>query len=358
MIKKSLIGVSFALIVAGCGSGGGGSAQSDVLAIVNGETIPMLDYYKTMERKGRVTALVNPQTLTVDSQNGRVMPQVTMVQPQPSLAIQALQDCLVNELIRQVAKDEGVFPKPTDVDAEIKLQEERNPNFIKDATKTGLSIDQIKSEIALSLARLGLQSKGVTVTQEEVDKYIKDNPAAFTEPAKASLLYIEVADEATKALVDKELKEQQAFPAVAQHYSMQANGKETGFRFPTENIKDMPAALQKLVGETREFSTTKWVQDGATKHWVKFYVTRKVKATPITINNYIKQMVKRELMRTKGTRANDPDKRVADKLKTAKIEVKVKHLADSWTEIFKQITKAQDQKPAEAAAPPTATTTP
>jgi hypothetical protein len=346
LIKKSLIGISFALIVAGCGKGGGGGSQGDVLAVVNGEAIPMIDYYKTMERKPRITALVNPATLTVDSQNGRVMPQVTLVQAQPSLAIQALQDCLVNELIRQVAKDEGVYPKPADINSEIKLQEERNPNFIKDASKTGLSLEQIKSEIALSLARLNLQAKGVTVTDQEVTQYIKDTPASFTEPAKASLLYIEVADEATKGLVDKELKEGQTFPVVAQHYSLQPNGKETGFRFQTENIKDMPAALQKLVAETREFSATKWVQDGASKHWVKFYVSRKVKATPITINNYIRQMVRRELMRTKGSRANDPDKRVADKLKTAKIEVKVKHLAESWDEIFKQITKAQEQKPA------------
>lgn len=352
MIKKSLIAVSFALIVAGCGKGGASGSDGEILAVVNGESIPMLDYYKTMERKARITAMVNPSALRADPQSGRLVPQVSLVQVQPSLAIQALQDCLVNELIRQVAKDEAVYPKPADVDAEIKLQEERNPNFIRDASKTGLSIDQIKSEIALSLARLGLQSKGVTVTPEEVDKYIKDNPVAFTEPAKASLLYIEVADEANKALVDKELKAGQTFPVVAQHYSMQPNGKETGFRFHTETIKDMPTALQKLVAETREFASTKWVQDGGTKHWVKFYVNRKMKATPISINNYIKQMVKRELMRAKGSRANDPDKRVAEKLKTAKIEVKVKHLAESWTEIFKQITKAQEQQPPAAPTTP------
>jgi hypothetical protein len=295
----------------------------------------MSTYFKTMERKSRITALVNPATMQVDSASGRVLPQITIVEVRPAMAFQALQECIANEIIRQVAKDEGVFPDDKAVDAEIKLEEERNPNFVKDLSKDGLSLEQIKSELALRLARIGLQSKGVTVTDEEVTKFIKDNPASF-----ADLLYMEVADEKTRDLADKELKEGQMFAAVAQHYSLQAGGKSVGFRFPVRAINQMAPALQKMVGETREFTATKWVFDDATKHWVKFYVQRKTKATPVPVTNYLKQMVKRELLKQKGTRANDPDKRVAEKLKTSKIEIKVKYLEEPWKTAFAKLTQA------------------
>lgn len=339
MIKRSLFSVGLAAVaLAGCKGGG----SSEELAVVNGQSIPMSSYFKTMERKSRVTAVVNPAQMQVDPGSGRVLTQVMVVQVNPSLAFQALQECIANEIIRQVAKDEGVFPNEKAVDAEIKLEEERNPNFIKDLSKDGLSVEQIKSELALRLARLGLQAKGVKISDEEVDKYIKDNPAAFTQPATADLLFIQVADEKTRDLADKELKEGQMFAVVAQHYSLQPGGKAAGFKFPVRIVSQMSQALQKMVGETREFSATKWVYDDGTKNWVKFYVQRKTKATPVPITNYLKQMVRRELEKKKGTKANDPDKRVAEKLKTSKIEIKVKYLEEPWKEAFARLTQATE----------------
>lgn len=349
MINKSLIGISFlALAIVGCGkssSTGGGAGEE--LAIVNGVSIPMGDYFKTMERKTRVTAVVNPQSLAVDPGSGRLGTQLTVVQPSPSLAFQALQECIANEIIRQVAKDEGVYPKPEDVEKEIKLEEERDTNFVKNQSTEGLSIDQIKSELTLRLARLNLQAKGITVTDADVDKYVKENPAAFTQPATADLQYIEVGDQKTRDLADKELKEGQMFAAVAQHYSTQVNGKDQRYRFAVRNIRDMAPALQKLVNETKEFTSTKWVYDDGSKKWVKFYVERKTKAQPVVMNNYLRQMVKRELQRVKGTRGQDPNKRISDKLKSSKIEIKVKYLEEPWKKAYAELTKPQEAaKPA------------
>jgi len=348
LIKKSLFGIGLAaLALTGCNKGASATG-GDILATVNEVSIPMDDYFKTMERKSRVTAVVNPANLSVDQGSGRVLPQVSVVEIRPSLAFQALQECIANEVIRQVAKDEGVYPSAEDVDKEIKLEEERNPNFVKDTSKEGLTIEQIKSQLALRLARLNLQTKGTTVTDEEVSQFIKENPADFTQPATADLLYMEVRDTNDRDLADKELKEGQMFAAVAQHYSVQKNGKEDQFRFPERVINRMAPALQKLVAENKEFTATKWVYDDATKHWVKFYVQRKNNAQPVNITNYIKQMVRRELMKKKGNRANDPDKRVADKLKLAKIEIKVKYLEEPWKKAFAELTKPQEQPAAEA----------
>lgn len=341
MIKKSLIGISIlALATVGCNKGG--SSASEELAIVNGVSIPMTDYFKTMERKGRLTAVVDPQSLRADPNSGQLGTQLTVVQPSPSMAFQALQECIANEIIRQVAKDESVYPKPEEVEAEIKLEEERDPNFVKNQSQQGLSIEQIKNELTLRLARLNLQAKGITVTDADVDTYIKENPAQFTQPAMADLQYIEVPDQKTKDLAEKELKEGQMFAAVAQHYSTQANGKDMQYRFQERVISRMAPALQKLVGETKEFTSTKWVYDDGSKKWVKFYVQRKTKAEPVKVNNYLRQMVKRELQRMKGTRGQDPNKRISDKLKASKIEIKVKYLEEPWKKAYAELTKPQE----------------
>ncbi|MBC8065988.1 MAG: SurA N-terminal domain-containing protein [Chlorobia bacterium] len=342
MIRKPFIGLCFAAFaVIGCGKGGDG----DVLAVVNGETIPMAEYFKTMERKSRVTAMVDPQTMRVDQSSGRIAPQVIVVQVQPSIAFQALQDCIVNTVVKQLAVDEGVYPSEADIEKEIKLQEIRRPTLVKDLSGEGLSIDQIKHDLGISLAQHNLKSKGVTVTNEEVQTYIKENPKEFTVPASAELLYMEVQDDKTRDLADKELKEGQLFAAVAQHYSLQPEGKEKQFRFPISNISQMNPTIQKLVGATRELTASTWIQDPQSKRWFKFYVGRKTPAKLATLDEFAKELVKRALKERKGGRANDLDKRVIEKLKGASIAIEVKYLQEPWKKAFENLTKSANAKP-------------
>ncbi|HJP83592.1 MAG TPA: peptidyl-prolyl cis-trans isomerase [Fimbriimonadaceae bacterium] len=327
------------LLAVGCGKSGDG----DTLAIVNGVSIPMRDYYQTMERKDVVTAFVNPSTMSVDRGNGQLAPQVTVVRLQPAMAFQALQECIANEVIRQVAKDEGVYPTDEDLQQEIKLQEEAKPNFVKEASENGLTIDQIKNALAMQLVRHNLQAKGAKPpTDEEINDYIKANPAQFTEPARAALLYIEAVDDKTKTLAEKELKEGNMFAAVASRYSVAPDAKAKGYRYPTEVVPQMPVALQKLVEKTKENTMTSWNKDDRTGHWVIFYVQRKAKPKPAQLNHYFRTMLSRQLQARKGVRSNDPDKRIAEKLKASKIEIKIKYLEEPWKKAFEELTKPKE----------------
>jgi len=340
-----------ALAVAGCSKGGGG----DTLAVVNGESIPMSQYYKTMEMKQSVVAQVDPSRLTVDPSSGQIPRQVAEVAVDPSyrLSVQVLRDCINDTITKQLAKDEGVYPTKEEIDGEIDLQQKRKPNYVKDLSAAGYTVDEIKSGIASQLCMLRLMSKGITVTPDEVNQYIKENPARFTEPEQAVLSMIEVPDQKTKDQADKELKEGQLFNSVAQHYSVQSDGKARGYRFPETAVDRFPVALKVLVAKTAEFAQTDWQYDKPSTHWVKFYVEKKIKAKPIAVDDFVKEMVRRDLLVNKGGRANDVNKRLADKLKASKIEVKVKYLEDPWKKLYDSMTAANSTSAPTAQAPNT-----
>jgi hypothetical protein len=355
LVKKALFGMSIvAVAMAGC-KGGGGSVESAVgtneLAVVNGQSIPITYYYSLMEHADLVTAIVDPNSLVPDS-TGKFPPQVTRVQITPALNLQVLRDAINSELIRQLAKADNLYPSGEAIDKEIAYQQSRDVDYVKKLNNQGFSVEQIKDRIGLELARFNLLTKGMSATPEDIDKFIADNPTKFINPASASLLMIEVGDKNTKALADKELSQQQLFSAVAQHYSIQQNGKSLGYHFPQTNLDRFPPALRALVDKTKEFSTTDWQYDAPTKHYVKFYIERKVPAKKITIDDKIKEAVRREVLATKGQQANDVNKRINDFLKTSKIEIKVNALQEPWKQAFEQLVKNGDQaeKPGSQAA--------
>lgn len=346
MIKKSLIGLSLAAIaVAGCSRG-----SSDTLAIVNGESVPMSEYYKTLEMKGSVVAQVDPSRLNVDPASGSIPRQLTEVAIDSSyrLNVQALRDCINQTVTKQLAKDEGLYPTSKDVDDEIKFQEKRKPSYVKDLSATGMSVEQIKNDLAVNMAVVRLVGKGVTVTPTEVDEYIKGNPQEFTEPEQAVLAMIEVGDAKTKDLVDQELKGGQLFTTVAQHFSIQQDGKSRGYHVPETQVQRLSPLLKSLVAKTPEFSQTDWQYDNkGSGHWFKFYVEKKVKAKPLNIDDYVKEMIKRKLLVAKGSKVNDVNKRIGDKLKASKIEIKVDYLKDPWKKVYDSMTAT----PKEASTP-------
>ena len=331
-----LAGVA-SLAIYGCG---GGDSGRETLAVVNGVNIPLTEYYRTMERKRTVVAQVNPNNLGVNPSTGRVAVQDAVVTLNPSMAFQALQECIANELIKQVAMDEGVYPKAEEIDAEIKLQEEEDPAFVKKKSEDGLTIDQIKSELALSLARYKLQSKGVTVTDAEVSDYIKQQPQLNTVPAGVEALYIVVVDPKLRAIVDKELKQGAAFASVAGRYTADPTGKDKGFKIRAF-INQLPAYMRSAVEKTNPDSATPWLKNPESNQFYKFYVLRKNKATPRELKNRERVLIKRALEIERGRRGKDADKQIQDKLKSSKIEVKVKYLQEPWRKVFTELTKAK-----------------
>lgn len=322
MKKTILIGVAAslaALFVAGCGRGGGGG-----LAMVNGESISAEDFNKYLETK---------DTVTVMTPSGPAEARVA-----GSLAFQALKDLVARKILMQLAKDEGVAPAEADVLAELELRKKLNPNYIKQVTAGGMSIQRLKEDIAVGLAREKLLSKGITITKDEVDKYIATNKEAFMEPARADMQWIFVKTEAAKSAVDKELATGQPFSSVAQRLSEFPNARQDQGRFPQAVIRDMPQELQDLVSKTPELKVSEWLKlsDG----WAKFSIQKKTPAKAINMDESRKLLVQRQLAQERGGQAVDLNKRISDKLKSSEIKVEDPSLKEPWERAMEELKKA------------------
>ena len=143
----------------------GKSPTSDVAATVNGEPLALPDYYQHMGLK---------QTAQVMTNHGGTEMRVL-----GNFGLQALQEMVDQKVLLQMAKEQGVLPTEAEVSAEEKFQTELRPNYMSVLQDQGLTPEIIQNELMVGLAREHLIMKGVTVSDTEIEKYIKDNPKKF-----------------------------------------------------------------------------------------------------------------------------------------------------------------------------------
>ena len=244
----------------------GGAAAGDTVATVNGDAITKESYYRLLERKPTVT-VVPPVS---DSGVARVA---------GTLGFQAIADLIKNQLIVQLAKDEGVPPTDGDLVNELKYQQALKPSFLTDLQKEGFTKEAVLGELRYALAQEKIVTKGITVPESEVDNYIKANPKSFEEPKAVQMSWIRVTTPEKKAQVDTQLGSGQSFPQVAELYSEAPNARALKGRFPQNVYDTFPPALKKIADETSEGKTTDWIKDGDA--FVKFSVEQKRDAKPI-----------------------------------------------------------------------------
>jgi parvulin-like peptidyl-prolyl isomerase len=252
------------------------------------------------------------------------------------------------QLMLEVAKDEGVLPTPDDVTKELDRRKRQNADYITTLEHQGLSLDEIKQDVLLSLASERIQTKGVTVSVAEAKKYISDNKQAFTNPPQAKLLLV-VVKSSDKAKVDADLKSGQSFPAVAMKYSTVPNARQNGGAFPVTNVSQMPPVLQKLINSTPVDKTTPWQKDG--ENWVKFDIQSKTPAKPMPITDDVVDAVQRELAKKKSTNGPDFQKRMIEKINSAKVDLSVPAYQDGWA-AFVQSNQAHPGQAAPRTAAP------
>jgi hypothetical protein len=340
-IKNSFFVAAFAsLVLVGCRGSGGG----DNLATVNNEPITMDEFHRYLERKPVV------QVIGEDG-NQKELPVYA------SLGFQAMRDLVNRRILLQLAKDDNVYPTDADVKNELDFQVKRRPDFIRQLQAQGLTIEDIRRDLTLDLAKERIITKGITVTKEEAQKYIKDNPKAFETPAQAKLRLIVVRDDAAKKQVDADLAAGKPFAQVAVQYSVAPNVRQTQGQFPITDVSRMPALLQQIVNATPEMKATDWKQDG--QQWVKIFVEQKVPAKPMTIDDTLVEALRRQIAMDRGSKATDLGKRLVEKLKTSTVNVSLASLKTPWETAFKSLqeqdvqsnTKTGTAGPAGATAP-------
>ncbi len=316
--------LGLALFLVGCKGGGGGG---ETMATVNGETISKDQYISHLERKIQVL---------VQSQNGPV--QVPVAQP---LNFQALNDLVNEKLLLQMAKQESVLPSDADVNEEMKFQTSKRQDFIISLTSQGLTLTDIKGELMKSLARHNLLSKGVTISDAQVDAFIKDNPKEFEEPALVDLTWIVLKNAADKAKVDADLKTGQTFGIVAKNYTTAPSGPQ----YPSREFDKFPARLKGVVEKMAENGTSDWLQDGAT--FVKIHVEKKTPASKVQIKEWMRIEIRRKLAEQKGSAAMDLNKKLLNSRKAAAIVITRAGLKERFEQLSKSLKEA-DMKESSA----------
>jgi len=293
-------------------------------ATVNGEPISLSEFNEHMGLK---------ETAQVMTERGASELRVL-----GNFGLQSIQELVDQKVLMQMAKDDGVLPTESDIDAELNFQTSLRPTYLNMLQDQGFTTEMIRQDLKVGLAREHLIMKGITVDPADVDKYIKAHADKFTEPPKASLLYIQAGSEAKQTRVDFSLKSGKPFGAVASEQSEAPNARQYGGAYPVEVVSQMPKPVQVAVMKTAEKGTTAWLPAG--KSFVKFYVIKKTPARVVTPTSSQRELVKRGIALERGRAKNDFDKRFFEKLKSSKIEVSVPYLKESWTRTWNQLSQS------------------
>ena len=295
---------------------------SEVMATINGEQITREDFYTYMEHK---------PTVMVQTPQGASSANVAT-----PLNFQSLNDLVNQKLLEQMAKDEGVYPSEQEIKAEIEFQQTKNQGFVKTLTSQGYTMSEIRRQLALERCRYKLITKGIKISEAQVDNYIKNNPQQFMNPKTVDLAWIVVKDEATQKEVDSAIKGGETFSIVATRYSIAKTPA-----YPSRLYSQFPDRLKQVVDKLPEGATSDWLVDGNNK--VRFRVEKKTEASKIEIKPWMKVEIERALATQKGSVAVDLDKRLLAKRKDAALVVNTPGLKEQFDTVAKSL-KESDVK--------------
>jgi len=324
LLASALVAIS----LVGCNKDKGEIAQVNGLAITNSELIEYL------EAKPTVRVVIQGQTVDVPVQD--------------TLGFQAMQDLVVRKLVQQMAKEEGVAPTKKEVDDEIKLRGEINAGYVKNLQARGLSMNGIRAQVEVELAQQKLVSKGITVSDAEVDEYIKTNKDEFREPAKVEMYWI-LAAGTNKTAIDSQLATGAKFQDVATRASLDPEAKTSGGIFGANQypggvpVKALNEQIRNAVTAAPIGKATAWIQLPQAGQVAKFYVIRRTEARDIEITAARKTLIKRGLEVARGQETKDIKESLQKRLKEAKITVSDSNLKGLWETFEKNLKKSAEE---------------
>lgn len=324
---------SAGLLVAsvGCGgkSGGGGvPGVSGPIADVDGASISQEDYVKRLE--------------TLEIVNVRVNGQIVRAEVAEPLSSQAMRSLIEDQVILQLAEDEKVLPTEKEIEAQKKLREELAPDFLTRYKEQGWRLEDITSRLKIQLARDGLVTQGVPEkTLADVEAWLKANPDAQKKPAQVTFRFIRV-DANKTAEVDAALKGGKPFAAVAAQFSKEPTASQNNGAFPPGAPEPQPVTvsqllpgLQTLVKNTGERKESTWLTNGNER--VKIYIESKIPESIKPPSAAQKKVLMHQLRVQEGSKINDVNKKLFNKLVSAKVDVKVDYLKMIWEKYFAEL---------------------
>jgi parvulin-like peptidyl-prolyl isomerase len=293
------------------------AAQVDperTIATINGDPVKGAEYYRRME--------FLPGVGKMDNQ--------TFFEAPPGFL--TLEQLITEKLVLQLAKQKNVSPSDVEVEAELKYRQEDDPNLIANWTKNGRTLDDLKKQLRYELAQFKIQTFGITITDQEVEKHYAENPTLYTNPKQVKLRLIVVPTATLKATVDKDLGAGKSFSDVAKQYSIDAS-KSGGGEFGTVPLAFLNTPAMNAVNAVKAGQATAWVdsktQDGEDR-FVKFLVEDVIAEKKMTLDAKLKRQIRQRLMVDKGNVKNNIRAEMNAMRAKAKIEITEPEFAETY----------------------------
>jgi len=144
---------------------------------------------------------------------------------------QMLAGLLREELIRQEAKQHDITVTDEDVESEMDNLAGQFGSLVgleQALSMYGMTLDDLKGQIRITLLLERIATKDVTVEEEELRAYYDENKDRYTEPEQVKARHILVEDEETAENILKQLETGEDFAEIAKEKSTDPGSKDKG----------------------------------------------------------------------------------------------------------------------------------
>lgn len=169
-----------------------------------------------------IVAKVNDQTITKDDLYNIMVEQY---------GTQAIEYLISEKIIKSEIEKEKIEIDDAEVEAELSVVKNyygSEDAFNQAIGEYGFDMEDIKNDIIMNLQIKKLMEGKVTVTDEDIDNYFKENKETFNQEEQVKASHILVETEETAKEVKEKLSAGEDFAKLAKEYSTDEGTKEQG----------------------------------------------------------------------------------------------------------------------------------
>ncbi|HVT14298.1 MAG TPA: peptidyl-prolyl cis-trans isomerase [Fimbriimonadaceae bacterium] len=301
-----------------------GAAQVDpnrIVAVVDGQEIKGAEYYRRMEYLPGVGTLVGN----------------TFQQFYPGFM--TLQELINEKLIFELAKSKGVMPTDAEIQDELKNRLDMDSQYEQKYLASGQTHAELLYDLKFELAQLNLLTAGITVTDQEVEQFYKDNKQMFTISPQVKLRVIAVGSAKEATAVDDEIAAGKAFTDIAKSHSIDASapiGGDIGLR----SLDEFSEEVRDVLAKTQAGQITKWFPTASGPNEFRFQVVEVIPEKLQPLTPQVRRQARLRMRMDRGRIRNNVKKDLNDLRKKATIDIKDKSLADAYKKFIDAYLKA------------------
>lgn len=284
-----------------------------VMIVVNGEQIKGDQYFRRMEVLPNIGKLVGTQFVA------------------ESPGFLTLQTIINEILMLQLAKKEGVYPTDAELNADVERRKKLAPETYQEMLKIGFTDADFRYEALTQLCEFKIVTKGVNVTDFEVNKYYTDNPRKFVIPKTYLLRTIVVTTPEGQNKVDDALKAGENFESVARKLSVDAS-KDAGGLLGNVPEEGLGTSSKAYVTQSKKGDVTPWIKSGTA--FIKFLIEDINEGGMMPLNDELKFEVRRQIMIDKGLPMMTFNDKMNEMRKTARFEFQGTPFDDKIKQLF------------------------